>query len=149
MQSLSHAVHFKGEKAMLRKVLLAAALTVSMSAQARHLPVPLVDPAPLTVPAVAKAVDVEKAILVSGAQRGWKAVDNKPGLVVLEYAPREFSVTVAVAYDTHSVKITYKDSSNMEYGKEGGQTVIHPNYNRWTNNLAHDIEAQLSVVVLK
>jgi len=134
---------------MMRKILLAATLAVSMTAQARHGSVPLVDPAPVTVPAGAKPADVEKAIFVCGAQRGWKVVDHKPGLVVLEYAPRQFSVTVSVSYDAHAAKIVYKDSSNMEYGHEGSEAVIHPNYNRWTNNLAHDLENQFATLTLK
>ncbi|HZR36150.1 MAG TPA: hypothetical protein VFA75_12290 [Nevskia sp.] len=134
---------------MFKKLILILALSFSMAAQARHAAVPLQDPPPLPVPAGATAVDVEKAIVVSGAQRSWRVVDKKPGVVVLEYAPRQFSVTVTVSYDAHSVKIAYKDSQDMEYGQENGQPVIHPNYNRWTNNLAHDIESQMSILSVK
>ncbi|MDR3419148.1 MAG: hypothetical protein P4L83_23475 [Nevskia sp.] len=92
---------------------------------------------------------VEKAILSSGVRRNWMVVDKKPGLVVLQYAPREFSVTVNVSYDSQAVKIAYKDSANMEYGQEDGHPVIHPNYNRWVNNLAHDIAGELTLGSVK
>lgn len=134
---------------MLRKLILVAALAVSMTAQARHGATSLKDPPPLPVPQGEKPEVVEKAILSSGVRRNWMVVDKKPGLVVLQYAPREFSVTVNVSYDSQAVKIAYKDSANMEYGQEDGHPVIHPNYNRWVNNLAHDIAGELTLGSVK
>lgn len=134
---------------MLKKLLLATVLLVSMSAEARHRPVPLKDPPPLTVPQGVAEADIARAIIFAGATRNWKVTDRKPGDIVLEYAPREFSITVEVKYDTHTVNIGYAGSSNMEYAQENGSAVIHPNYNRWVNNLAHDIESQLTISSVK
>lgn len=134
---------------MQRKLLLVAALAFSMSAQARHGAVTLVDPPPLPVPQGTADANVEKAIISSGVHRNWKVVERKPGAVVLEYAPRDFSVRVTVTHDAKSVHITYADSNNLEYGQEDGHAVIHPNYNRWVNNLAHDIEGELTLGTVK
>ncbi|MDB5975568.1 MAG: hypothetical protein JWR07_2328 [Nevskia sp.] len=134
---------------MLKKLFLIVALVFSMTAQARQSATTLMDPPPLPIPQGVSAVDVEKAIITSGVTRNWKVIEKKPGSILLEYAPREFSVKVKVSYDAHSVNIVYADSTDMEYGQEKGVAVIHPNYNRWVNNLAHDIEAQMSVATAK
>ena len=134
---------------MLKRLFLIAALTFSMAAQARHGATTLLDPPPLSIPTGATAADVEKAIVSSGVQRHWHVLDKNPGSILLEYAPREFSVKVKVTYDTKVVNIAYADSSNMEYSQENGVPVIHPNYNRWVNNLAHDIEEQMTLASAK
>ena len=71
--------------------------------------------------------------------------DRQPGVVTLRYAVRGFSVTVKARYDSNNVTIKYSDSTELGYGTEDGVAVIHPNYNRWVNNLAHDIAAELSI----
>jgi hypothetical protein len=134
---------------MLKRIVLAALLAVSMTAQARHGAVPMVEPQPVAIPQGASSADVEKAIIDCGVNRGWTVEDKKPGAVTLKYAPRDFWLTVAVSYDARSVKIAYKDSFNLEYGSEDGKPVIHPNYNRWTNNLAHDLAGKLALASVK
>jgi hypothetical protein len=135
---------------MLKKLLLIVMLAaVSMSAEARRGPTALMDPPALTVPQGATQVDVEKAIITAGISRDWRVLDKKPGLITLQYAPREFSVNVTVSYDAQHISIAYSDSTNLEYGQEDGHPVIHPNYNRWVNNLAHDIESLLAVAAIK
>ena len=128
---------------MLKRVFLAALLAVSMTAQARHGAVPLVDPAPVAVPQGTSLSDVEKDIMECAIGRDWALEEKKPGAISFKYAPRDFWVTINVSYDAHNVKIAYKDSFNLEYDSQGGTTEIHPNYNRWVNNLAHDIAGRL------
>jgi hypothetical protein len=135
---------------VLRKLLLVVALAFfSMTAEARHGATTLLDPPPLAIPAGVTAVDVEKSILTSGIKRNWTVVDKKPGAIVLQYAAREFWVKVTVKYDAHAVSIGYLDSSNLEYSNSGGAAMIHPNYNRWVNNLAHDIDGDMAVRMAK
>ena len=130
---------------MLKKVLLLIVVMLSFDAYARSGPVPLMDPPPVTVPPAVNATTVEKAILSAGLSRNWTIVDKKPGWVTLQYAARGFSVTVKVSYDSNNVSIHYADSSDLEYSVEDGTPVIHRNYNRWVNNLAHDISRELSL----
>jgi hypothetical protein len=92
---------------------------------------------------------VEKAIVGSGLRRGWQVVDRQPGAVTLRYSPRGFSVTVKVTYDNKTINIKYTDSYDMEYEVENGTPLIHPNYNRWVNNLAHDIESEMTLSSIK
>jgi hypothetical protein len=129
---------------MLRKILFVLlALTISMTAQARHGAAWLKDPPTIEVPKNTTLANVETAIVNSAAMRGWRVIEKKPGLILLQYAPRDFSATVSVTYSAEKVNIAYKDSSNLEYGQRDGQPVIHPNYNRWVNNLYHDIDVRV------
>lgn len=130
---------------MLRKVLLLIAIIVSFDAYARARSVPLMDPAPVPVPSATASATIEKAIIGSGVRRDWVIADRQPGVVTLRYAVRGFSVTVKARYDSNNVTIKYSDSTELGYGMEDGVAVIHPNYNRWVNNLAHDIAAELSI----
>ncbi len=134
---------------MLKKVLLLIAIIISFDAYARASSVPLVDPAPVLVSSTATSASIEKAIVASGVRRHWVVVDRQPGVITLRYAARGFSVTVKTQYDGKSVTIKYSDSTDLDYGMEGGVAVIHPNYNRWVNNLAHDIAAELSASSVK
>ncbi len=110
---------------MLKRVLLAALLAVSMTAQARHGAVALADPQPVPIPQGESPANVEKAIIECGVDRNWTVDSKQPGAITLKYAPRDFWVTIVVSYDRQNVKIAYKDSSNLEYSNDGGKQVIH------------------------
>jgi hypothetical protein len=51
---------------------------------------------------------------------------------------------VQVTYSAKSYSIKYVDSTNLHYSQEGGKTLIHPNYNKWMNNLRQAIDIALS-----
>ena len=121
---------------LLRSTLFAAAAVLAACAAE-----PMVSPPTVAIPANVPASEVERIIAV---QNEWTVTERKPGLIMLRYSPRDFWVNTAVTYDSQQITITYVDSNNLEYGTENGRPVIHPNYNRWVNNLAHDLRAQLA-----
>ena len=47
----------------------------------------------------------------------------------------------AIIFDAKSVRISYKDSEELNYDKESG--VIHKTYNNWVRNLEKSIRANL------
>lgn len=128
---------------MLKLFAVFFALLASGAANARHDPVPLVDPPSLTVPQGLSADTVRVAVFTSALRRHWQILDKTPGDVVFRYAPRDFWVTVSIHYDEHEVRIAYKDSANLEYETLPDGPYIHPNYNRWVNNLYQDIALSL------
>ncbi|PTU31408.1 hypothetical protein [Stenotrophobium rhamnosiphilum] len=134
---------------MFKKFLLLIAFVVSFDAYARASSVPLVEPAPIIVPAATTSATVEKAIIGSGLRRNWTVVERQSDAVTLRYTARGFSVTVKVLYSASNVIIKYVDSVELGYEMDYGQPVIHPNYNRWVNNLAHDISLELSLSSIK
>ena len=131
---------------MLRKLLLLVLVAVSIALAGCGTD-PLIDPPPMAIPAGRTAADVEQTVTAVASENGWFVVERKPGRLVLRYSPRDFWVNVEVHYDEQQIVIRYLDSSNLKYHMEGDHPNIHPNYNRWVNNLAHDIQNRLAGVV--
>jgi hypothetical protein len=107
---------------------------------------PLVDPAPIAVPAGLDDKAVAKAIRLGGAQRGWIVTRQDPGAMELTLNIRTHMAKVGVKYDTQSIQLTYLDSTNLDYEEKKGNRYIHRNYPKWVNNLANDITVQLALV---
>jgi hypothetical protein len=61
---------------MLKRVFLTALLAVSMTAQARHGAVALMDPPPLAVPQGVSGTNIERTIVDCGIGRNW-TVESK------------------------------------------------------------------------
>jgi hypothetical protein len=122
--------------------LLAALLTASSALAARG-SVPLQDyedvlaessdGKPLT------AEQVRKAIVAGASRSRWAASEKSGDTVRLTYSVRDHAAVVDVVYSAKSYSIRYADSSNLNYSQEGGKPVIHPNYNRWVNQLRQAI----------
>ncbi len=106
---------------------------------------PLVDPAPIAIPAKLSDKQVAKAIATALVHREWVINVNEPGKISATYAKREFSVRIGITYDQHEVHIKYLDSSNLKYEMKSGQQYIHVNYNSWIQNLVTDISGNLTV----
>jgi hypothetical protein len=125
-------------------VLLAAALAAS-TAHARgapiqnydDLPIATADGKPLT------AEQVKNAIIASGGRSRWTASVQPGNVVRMTYSPRGHVAVVDVAYTAKTYSIRYADSSNLNYAADGKSGVIHPNYNKWVNNLRQAIEVSL------
>jgi hypothetical protein len=107
---------------------------------------PLVDPAPIAVPAGLDDKAVAKAIRLGGAQRGWLVTRQDPGAMELTLNIRTHMAKVGVKYDTRSIQLTYLDSTNLDYEEKKGNRYIHRNYPKWVNNLSNDITVQLALV---
>lgn len=130
-------------KSTLRKFVLAAAMAAASStSMARE--APLKDPGKIELAiagdqAASSAAKVRSALVLAGTARGWTVVGDQPGRLTLSFNKADkHRATVAVSYDARSFEIRYVDSHNLNYGQRDGQPMIHPNYNRWVNNLAQD-----------
>ena len=104
---------------------------------------PLVDPPPITVPAGMSDATVTNAIADSLMQRGWTITKRMPGELDATYAPRDFSVTIAVHHTPQQIRINYVDSNNLKYEVKNGVRYIHTNYASWIQNLVSDIKSRL------
>lgn len=84
---------------------------------------------------------VHDAIVATASAHGWTITEQAPGRIVLRYQSRKRqNVTVAVEYDLAGCRIAYLHSEELGYSQDDGRTVIHPDYYRWTGNLAQEIE---------
>ena len=106
---------------------------------------PLVDPAPVPVPAGLDDKAIAKSIRLGGAQRGWLVTRQEPGVMELTLNIRTHMAKVGVKYDTKSIQFTYLDSTNLDYEEKKGNRYIHRNYPKWVNNLVNDISVQLAL----
>lgn len=75
-------------------------------------------------------------------RRRYRVTARNPGSIEAFYAARNVRADLTVTYTATTYSITYRDSQNMNY--ENGR--IHPNYNRWVNNLDHDLQADFSAL---
>jgi len=106
---------------------------------------PLVDPAPVPVPAGLDDQAIAKSIRLGGAQRGWIVTRQDPGAMELTLNIRTHMAKVGVKYDTKSIQFTYLDSTNLDYEVNKGNRYIHRNYPKWVNNLVNDVSVQLAL----
>jgi hypothetical protein len=106
---------------------------------------PLVDPAPVPVPAGLDDKAIAKSIRLGGAQRGWLVTRQDPGAMELTLNIRTHMAKVGVKYDTKSIQFTYLDSTNLDYEVKKGNRYIHRNYPKWVNNLVNDVSVQLAL----
>jgi hypothetical protein len=107
--------------------------------------VPLVDPAPILVPAGSPIKNVERSIKAGLVGRQWTIGVDEPGHIVAQLNLRTHMAKIDVAYDTSAIAMKYLDSSDLlfEDTKEG--RVIHRNYLNWMQNLVTDISRNLQL----
>lgn len=105
--------------------------------------VPLVDPAPIAVPAGISDQQVTDIVSQALMGRGWTITQHSSNEIDATYAPRDFSVSIAVHFNSQSIQINYVTSSNLKYEVRNGQRYIHTNYANWIKNLISDIKSRL------
>lgn len=90
---------------------------------------------------------VRMAIIEAGAQRGWVMSDYNDDELHAELYVRQHYAKVRIPYSTDGFSIHYMASDNLELSRDGKR--IHRNYNRWVNNLRHDIQMNIQVKALQ
>lgn len=90
---------------------------------------------------------VRMAIIEAGAQRGWVMSDYNDDELHAELYVRQHYAKVRIPYSTDGFAIHYMASDNLELSRDGKR--IHRNYNRWVNNLRHDIQMNIQVKALQ
>lgn len=75
-------------------------------------------------------------------RRGYRITARSPGSIEAFYAARDVRADLTVTYTDSTYSITYRSSENMNFAN--GR--IHPNYNRWVNNLDHDFQAEFAAL---
>ena len=111
----------------------------------RTAPIYNVEAQPIAVSASTYTVeDVRNAVIRAGSRRGWTFQDAGEGKLVGMIALRKHRATIDVRYDRETFDITYRDSEDLNYSE--GQGVIHTNYNSWVQNLARDINLELTLL---
>ena len=123
----------------LKALLLVPVLALLMAAK------PLVDPAPIPVPAGLSENAVTKSIRVGVATRGGVVSRQEPGYMEATLNIRAHVARVGIKYDTQAIQINYLDSTNLDYEVKKDVRYIHANYLKWVANIVNDINVQLAL----
>ncbi len=108
---------------------------------------PLVDPAPIDVPAGMTAVQVSKAVKAALLGRGWVVGNAQEDGVDGTLNGNDYVAKIHVAFDTSKVRISYVDSTNLKYeARKNGERLIHSNYAGWMKFLSGDIARNLELI---
>ncbi|MGH8041956.1 MAG: hypothetical protein ACREPN_07935 [Rudaea sp.] len=104
---------------------------------------PLVNPPSIAIPVKDTPEQASKSIKAALLHGQWLVTLDNPGEIDGTLARNEYSVSIAVSYDTSKIQIRYVDSSNLKYEKKNGVEYIHKNYLIWIRDLVAQIESNL------
>ncbi len=118
--------------------LLALCLLITVGCSVNIKPVLNIDNG--VIPTGLKITDIENAIIMAGAPRGWVITKSSPGQLIGELNVRKHMAKVQINYTSTSYKISYLDSQNLNHSN----AQIHKSYNRWVSTLKSDIYLELT-----
>ncbi|MFJ4346027.1 hypothetical protein [Pseudomonas sp. NPDC089401] len=119
----------------------AAALGLALTALAGCTSKAVLTPSrPLAADHSYSQAQVQQAILMAVAERGWTARSITAQRIQADITVRNtFYAAVNIDYTPRDYRISYRDSRGMDYA----DGKIHRNYNRWVKNLSGSILRQL------
>lgn len=105
----------------------------------------LADPDPVAIPSGLAQEQVVKDIKRALIGRGWSVTTEQPGEIQSTLNLREHVARIKVSYDASQVKLSYMDSSNLDYKEKNGRRYIHSNYLGWIGFLVNDLNTNFKV----
>jgi len=90
---------------------------------------------------------VRSAILRAAARTGypWTVTAGGPdSLVATTIVRGKHTAEVTITYTRTSITVAYRDSKNLNYRVRKGVAEIHPNYNKWVQELIDAIQTEAS-----
>lgn len=125
-------------KIVFTGALVAAMLLALPSHAARQ--APLIEPARVALQSPdgqrLTADKVRDAILAGAQPLGWLVSKEAAGVLDLSYNKQgKHYVVVRATYDAEGYQLRYVSSTNLNYEVKTAGPEIHPNYNRWIQNL--------------
>ena len=89
---------------------------------------------------------IKQTIMRAATAANWTATSSADGQVAATLIVRgKHTLNVEIPYTAEHYTVRYKDSVNLNYGtNEEGVTVIHPNANRWMEQLKEAIRVEFS-----
>ncbi|RRS05135.1 hypothetical protein EIP75_06075 [Aquabacterium soli] len=126
----------------MKLVCTAALLAVLWAASPAHAArqAPLIEPERVTLQSPdgqpLTAEKVRNAILMGAQPLGWLVSKDTPGVLELSYNKQnKHYVVVRATYDERGYQLRYVSSTNLNYEVKTAGPEIHPNYNRWIQNM--------------
>ncbi len=134
-------------KSILASIALLLSLVVSTPALARaSVPIENLPNNPVAA-ASGKALtldDVRRTIQTAAMLKNWSLEERGPGAMLGTLNVRgKHTIMIDIAYTASSYSLNYNNSINMNYTQDGGMGIIHPNYNKWVQDLRKAIQIEL------
>ena len=107
---------------------------------------PLVDPAPLAIPAGVDEQVVLKTVRKTLNTRGWAVTEEHPGEIKSVLRDGDRSVRIDLSWSQGQLVLKYIDSQNLKYHLDEGTPYIHKNYLDWIDDLTRDLGAALGAL---
>ena len=104
---------------------------------------PLVNPAPIDVPAGVDQAAVQRSIKQALMYRNWMISARQPGRVDATLYLRGNQARIRVDYDDRRVRVSYVDSRGLDAGTVAGVQQINGRYLVWIRYLTGDINTNL------
>lgn len=87
---------------------------------------------------------IEKGIMEGCKRRDWNPTKVRDGVIDASLHVRDHLAVVRITYNQESYTVKYLRSENLNYEhSSNGTETIHPNYNRWVQNLIRYINSSL------
>ena len=86
-------------------------------------------------------LQVEKAVKDSLIGRGWIPQKVSTNSYIGLYKRRDLMAKIKVLFNTSTFTINHLESTNLDY--DASDQSIHPTYNKWIQNLEHDIRKRV------
>ena len=106
---------------------------------------PLFTPEPIEVPGGKGTEEVRKAVRKALFDDVWDTREIASGRLQAKHSKRGKDLVhvavIEVAYSSSTVRISYKDSQNLNYDAKG--KTIHGTYNKWIRHLERRIRRNL------
>ncbi|MBN2803740.1 MAG: hypothetical protein JXR91_11645, partial [Deltaproteobacteria bacterium] len=91
--------------------------------------------------------EVHVSIIKALASKGWRIVDDKPGVILAKVQVSVHFANIKIDYSISNYSITLINSSpGLKYKDQGYRKVIHRRYNNWINQLDQAIYNELTQV---
>ncbi|HWA01118.1 MAG TPA: hypothetical protein VG841_12470 [Caulobacterales bacterium] len=85
--------------------------------------------------------DPAEVIELALNRRLYHITSRAPGTIEAFYSARNVRADITITYTDTTYSIRYKSSENLQYG----QGRINAHYNRWVNNLDHDLQEEFAI----
>jgi hypothetical protein len=140
---VTHDLVAAGENSMKLTTLMAALALLVVTAIPLAWADPLVNPAPIDVPAGVDQAAVQRAIKQALMYRNWMISARQPGRVDATLYLRGNQARIRVDYDDRRVRVSYVDSRGLDAGTVAGVQQINGRYLVWIRYLTGDINTNL------
>ena len=121
---------------------------LNASVYARQMPIET--PASLSIPQSANLNLGQIRLAINNAANigkwKWQLLETGPGVIEATLQAKNHQAVIEIQYTERAISYRYLSSQNLNYEIDGSQTLIHPNYNKWTFYLSREIERQLGLI---